>query len=41
MSFEEEQEQVERIYIDMENRLLLNIAKKIARGKPMEIDKWD
>lgn len=41
MSFEEEQEQVERIYIDMENRLLLNIAKKIARGKPMEIDRWD
>ena len=41
MSFEEEQEQVERIYIDMENRLLLNIEKKIARGKPMEIDKWD
>lgn len=41
MSFEEEQEQVERIYIDMENRLLLNIAKKISRGKPMEIDRWD
>lgn len=38
MSFEEEQEQVERIYIDMENRLLLNIAKKISKGKDMEID---
>lgn len=35
------EEQVERIYIDMENELLLNIAKKLSVGKPMEIDKWD
>lgn len=41
MSLEEMQEQVERIYIDMENELLLNIAKKISVGKPMEIDKWN
>lgn len=41
MTLEEMQEQVERIYIDMENELLLNIAKKISAGKPMEIDKWD
>ena len=34
------EEQVERYYIDMENELLLNIAKKIAVDKPMEIDKW-
>ena len=25
----------------MENELLLNIANKLASGKPMEIDKWD
>ncbi len=25
----------------MENELLLNIAKKLSKGKPMEIDKWD
>ena len=25
----------------MENELLLNIAKKLSQGKPMEIDKWD
>lgn len=41
MSLEELEEQVERIYIDMENELLLNIAKKLSAGKPMEIDKWD
>lgn len=41
MSLDELQEQVERIYIDMENELLLNIAKKLSTGKPMEIDKWD
>lgn len=41
MSLDELQEQIERIYIDMENELLLNIAKKISEGKPMEIDKWD
>ena len=41
MSLDELEEQVERIYIDMENELLLNIAKKLADGKPMEIDKWD
>ena len=41
MSLEELEEQVERIYIDMENELLLNIAKKLSVGKPMEIDKWD
>ena len=41
MSLEEMQEQVERYYIDMENELLLNIAKKLAQGKPMEIDKFD
>lgn len=34
------EEQVERYYIDMENELLLNIAKKVAVDKPMEIDKW-
>ena len=41
MSLEEMQEQIERYYIDMENELLLNIAKKLAQGKPMEIDKFD
>lgn len=41
MSLEEMQEQVERYYINMENELLLNIAKKLSQGKPMEIDKWD
>ena len=41
MSLDVLQEQIERIYIDMENELLLNIAKKISEGKPMEIDKWD
>lgn len=41
MSLDELQEQIERIYIDIENELLLNIAKKISEGKPMEIDKWD
>lgn len=41
MSLNELEEQVERIYIDMENELLLNIAKKLSTGKPMEIDKWD
>lgn len=34
------EEQVERYYIEMENELLLNIAKKVAVDKPMEIDKW-
>ena len=41
MSLDELQEQIERLYIDMENELLLNIAKKLSAGKPMEIDKWD
>lgn len=41
MSLDELEEQVERIYVDMENELLLNIAKKLSVGKPMEIDKWD
>lgn len=41
MSLDELEEKVERIYIDMENELLLNIAKKLSQGKPMEIDKWD
>ena len=41
MSLDELQEQIERIYIDMENELLLNIAKKLSQSKPMEIDKWD
>ena len=41
MSLDELQENVERIYVDMENELLLNIAKKLVAGKPMEIDKWD
>ena len=41
MSLEEMQEQVERYYINMENALLLNIADKLAKNKPMEIDKWD
>ena len=41
MSLDELQENVERIYVDMENELLLNIAKKLSAGKPMEIDKWD
>ena len=41
MSLNELEEQVERIYIDMENELLLNIAKKLSTGKPMEINKWD
>lgn len=34
-------EEVEKYYADMENELLLNIAKKISADKPMEIDKWD
>ena len=41
MSLSDLEEQVERIYIEMENELLLNIAKKLSQGKPMEIDKWD
>ena len=41
MSLEELQEQIERYYIDIENELLLNIADKLSKGKPMEIDKWD
>lgn len=41
MSLVELEENVERLYIDMENELLLNIAKKLSAGKPMEIDKWD
>ena len=41
MSLNDLEEQVERLYIDMENELLLNIAKKLSDGKPMEIDKWD
>ena len=41
MSLNDLEEQVERIYIDMENELLLNIAKKLSQSKPMEIDKWD
>lgn len=41
MSLNDLEENVERIYIDMENELLLNIAKKLEAGKPMEIDKWD
>jgi hypothetical protein len=41
MSLDELEEQVERIYINMENELLLNIAKKLIAGKPMEIDRWD
>ena len=41
MSLNDLEEKVERIYIDMENELLLNIAKKLSAGKPMEIDKWD
>ena len=41
MSLNDLEEQVERIYINMENELLLNIAKKLSAGKPMEIDKWD
>lgn len=41
MSLEEMQEQVERYYIEMENELLMNIAKKLSMGKPMEIDKFD
>ena len=41
MSLNDLEEKVERIYIDMENELLLNIAKKLSQGKPMEIDKWD
>jgi len=41
MSLEELEEQVERLYIDVENELLLNIADKLSRGKPMEIDQYD
>lgn len=41
MSIEEIQEEIEKLYINMENELLMNIANKLARGKPMEIDKWD
>ena len=41
MSLNDLEEKVERIYVDMENELLLNIAKKLSQGKSMEIDKWD
>lgn len=41
MSLEEMQEEIERLYINMENELLINIANKLVIGKPMEIDKWD
>ena len=41
MSLNDLEENVEKIYIDMENELLLNIAEKLEAGKPMEIDKWD
>lgn len=41
MTLDELEEKVERIYIDIENELLLNIAKKLSIGKPMEIDQWD
>lgn len=41
MSLEKMQEEIERLYINMENELLLNIADKLARGKSMEIDKWN
>lgn len=41
MSLEEMQEQMERYYIEMEDKLLFNIAEKLSHGKPMEIDKYD
>jgi len=41
MSLEEIQEEIESLYINMENELLINIANKLVIGKPMEIDKWD
>ena len=37
MTLNEKQELIERYYIQMENDLLLNIAKKLSHGKPMEI----
>lgn len=41
MTLEEMQERVERYYINMENNLLMNIADKLSKGLPMEIDKYD
>ena len=41
MSLEQMEEELERYYINMENELLMNIAKKLSVNKPMEIDKWD
>ena len=40
MSLEELEELIERYYIEMENELLMNIADKLSKGLPMEIDKW-
>lgn len=37
MTLNEKQELIERYYIQMENDLLINIAKKLSHGKPMEI----
>lgn len=41
MSEEEKLELIVKYYTQMENELLINIAKKIAMNKPMEIDKYD
>lgn len=41
MLADEIREEIEKLYINMEDELLMNIAKKLASGKPMEIDKWD
>lgn len=40
MTLEELERNVEELYINMENELLLNIANKISVSKPMEIDQW-
>ena len=41
MSLEKTQRSIENLYANLERELLLNIAHKLASGKPMEIDKWD
>ena len=40
MSLDDIQKEIEELYINMEHEILINIANKLAQGKPMEIDKW-
>lgn len=41
MPLDEEMETIEKIYINIENELLFNIAKKISQGKKLEVDRYD